>query len=297
MAEGRRPGSWPSRPIASGWRTTRRPTPRRAAGTLGRRAFLASRTSRPCPSPSTPAAPALRGQEPPPSIPRPWASGWSGHWCAYGERRTCRRIGAEDARSVVFDTAPLRETLEILGAPEVELECPPTGPRPRSASVSAICTRRGVAAGELWPAEPDPSRGREIPSPWSRKALRVRGKLNDAAHAFPKGHRMHARSPAPIGPSPGLRRRRRSSPCRGSRLTLPVRAPRAGKTRPLRRAGDHAALKKRVLRRGKAGDRIEARSSRRAQVFITEEDDGTRVIRTSACGSSIASSALHHPRG
>jgi len=51
-----------------------------------------------------------------------WVGGAAGKWCAYGhtpDQPTDQRI--DDAGSVTFDSAPLRDRLEILGAPVADL--------------------------------------------------------------------------------------------------------------------------------------------------------------------------------
>jgi len=62
-----------------------------------------------------------------------------GHWCAYGQAPDLPSDQREeDARSLVFDMAPLGERLEILGAPEGRagaVRRPAPGPRFASASM------------------------------------------------------------------------------------------------------------------------------------------------------------------
>ena len=208
-----------------------------------------------------------------------------GHWCAYGQAPDLPSDQREeDARSLVFDIAPLGEKLEILGAPEVELEL--SADRPQA----QICVRLNdvapdgaslrVSFGLLNLTHRD---SHEDPTPLEPgKRYRVKVKLNDAAHAFPKGHRIRiavSSSYWPIAwPSPETAVLTLFTG--GSRLALPVRAPRAEdeKLAPFGAPEVMPALKTRVLRQGKAGDRIERDLVTGEQVFITEENDGVRII-------------------
>src|SRR5262249_26602607 len=117
----------------------------------------------------------------------------AGHWCAYGhapDQPSDQR--EEDAKSVLFDSGPLDETVEILGAAEVELEV--TAERPqaqlcvRLTDVAPDGASLRVSYGLLNLTHRD---SHEEPTPLvPGRRYRVRIKLNDAAHAFPRGHRI-----------------------------------------------------------------------------------------------------------
>jgi hypothetical protein len=154
----------------------------------------------------------------------------SGAWCAFGlagdapgEQR------ADDARSLVFDSAPLEDGFEILGAPEVELSLAVDRPQAfvaarlcdvapdgRSTRVTYGLLNLTHAGGHAEPAPLEPGR---------RYSVRIR--LNDVAHAFGPGHRLRlALSTAywPIAwPSPAAVTLRVF--CGASRLVVPVRPP------------------------------------------------------------------------
>jgi hypothetical protein len=154
-----------------------------------------------------------------------------GDWCAFGadgEMPAGQR--RDDGRSLTFDSAPLAEPFEVLGAPEAVFELAASAPRalvavrlcdvaPDGASTRVsyallnLCHRAGHARPE--PLEPG-------------RRYRVPVRLNDVAHRFPAGHVVRlavSTSYWPIAwPSP--------EPVtlalfpRGGHLALPVRPPR-----------------------------------------------------------------------
>jgi len=117
----------------------------------------------------------------------------AGEWCGFGaDGEMPRDQRPDDGGSLVFESDPLPERLEMLGAPVVELE---------------LCTNQPVAmvAVRLGEVAPDGSvlrvtygllnlthrHGHENPEPlvpgqWQT----VRVQLNDFAHAFPEGARI-----------------------------------------------------------------------------------------------------------
>ncbi len=153
-----------------------------------------------------------------------------GDWCAFGaegEMPTGQR--GDDGRSLVFDSAPLGERLEILGASEVALEvaadCPEAMIAVRLNDVAPDGASTRVTYGLLDLTHRD---GHEHPRPLEPGArYRVRVRLNDAAHAFPRGNVLRIAvstsywpmawpSPAPVTLSLFTG---------GSALELPVRPP------------------------------------------------------------------------
>ena len=116
-----------------------------------------------------------------------------GEWCPYGylaEMPVDQR--AEDGRALCFDTEPLPEPLEILGAPAVELDI-------------ALDQSEGFLAVRLNDVAPDGASAQvtygllnlthrdshENPEPLKPgQRYRVRVQLNDIAHQFPAGHRI-----------------------------------------------------------------------------------------------------------
>jgi hypothetical protein len=156
----------------------------------------------------------------------------AGEWCPYGydsEMPLDQR--AEDAGSLTFDSEPLVERLEILGAPEVTLEL--AVDRPFAFIVVRLCdvapggasTRVTYSALNLRFRDGF-AEGRPVPV---GEPLRVTVRLNDIGHAFVPGHRIRLAvstaywpviwpSPAPV---------RLTLHTGGSGLRLPVRLPRA----------------------------------------------------------------------
>ena len=113
-------------------------------------------------------------------------------------RRTCPTDQREDdGKSLCLrHRAAVTSALEILGAPVVDARA-----RRRQAAGAGLRppqrrgARRRVAARQLRPAEPDPSRQpRASPSRWSRaSATACAVQLNDIAHAFPGPSHPHRR--------------------------------------------------------------------------------------------------------
>jgi uncharacterized protein len=161
----------------------------------------------------------------------------AGDWCGFGLQGETPIDQREDAgKSVLFDSAPLGERLEILGSPEVVLELAVDRPNAflavRLNDVAPDGSSTRVTYGLLNLTHRD---GHEAPSPLEPgRRYPVRLKLNDVAHAFPAGNRLRVAistsywplawpSPEPVmlslftGP--------------GSMLELPIRPPRPQDTR------------------------------------------------------------------
>jgi hypothetical protein len=118
---------------------------------------------------------------------------YAGRWCAHGsgpDLPTDQRF--EDGGSLVFDTEPLAERVEILGAPVVELEV--AADRPVALVVARLCdvapagAATRVTYGVLNLTHRD---GHAAPAPLTPgRRYRVRLELRDVAQAFPSGHRV-----------------------------------------------------------------------------------------------------------
>jgi putative CocE/NonD family hydrolase len=117
----------------------------------------------------------------------------AGEWCAFGadgEMPLDQR--PDEGRSLTFDSEPLCEPLEILGAPVVELELE------SDCAVGLIAVRLddvmpdGTSARVTYGLLNLPHRdSHERPSPMiPGRPYRIRLALNDIAHAFPAGHRL-----------------------------------------------------------------------------------------------------------
>ncbi len=117
----------------------------------------------------------------------------AGEWCAFGadgEMPLDQR--PDDGRSLAFDSAPLPERLEILGAPVVELDLSADAAsamiavRLNDVAPDGASTR--VTYGLLNLAHRDGHAQPQALVPG--KLYRVRVRLNDVAHAFPVGNRL-----------------------------------------------------------------------------------------------------------
>ena len=118
---------------------------------------------------------------------------YAGRWCGHGvgpDLPVDQRL--EDGGALCFDTAPLAERLEILGAPVVELEmaanrpCALVAVRLSDVALDGAATR--VSYGLLNLTHRD---SHATPSPLEPgRRYRVRVPLNDVAQAFPPGHRV-----------------------------------------------------------------------------------------------------------
>ncbi len=159
----------------------------------------------------------------------------SGEWCGFGaDGDMPRDQRSDDGGSLVFDSDPLADRLELLGAPEIELEFA------SDKAAAFVCARLGDVAPDgsvlrvsygllnLTHHEGHDKTTPLQPGEWTRARL----KLNDLAHSFPPGHRIRislSTSYWPIAwpsPEPVTLSIRTGK----SRLLLPVRAPRAEDT-------------------------------------------------------------------
>ena len=116
-----------------------------------------------------------------------------GNWCPFG--RAADQAGdqqADDARSLVFETVPLDQPIEILGAPVVTLDIASDKPLANLAVRLCDVHQDGaslrVSYGILNLAHRD---GSAMPAPLNPgQRYRVRVQLNDAGSVFPSGHRI-----------------------------------------------------------------------------------------------------------
>jgi hypothetical protein len=155
----------------------------------------------------------------------------AGAWCPFHVSELPGDQREDDAQSLVFDTPPLAEGFEILGAPVLDIEL--ASDRAAALLVARLCdvdeqgTSTRVTYGVLNLTH---RRSHAEPSPlMPGQRTRVRLQLNDIAHTFAAGHRLRLAlstsywptvwpSPEPVlltlftGPT--------------SALTLPLRPPR-----------------------------------------------------------------------
>jgi len=118
---------------------------------------------------------------------------YAGRWCPHGlgpDLPVDQRF--EDGGSLVFDTAPLDDRLEILGAPVLELAL--AADRPVALVAARLCdvapdgAATRVSYGLLNLTHRESHAAPEPLLPGQR--YRVRLQLNDVAQAFPPGHRI-----------------------------------------------------------------------------------------------------------
>ena len=154
-----------------------------------------------------------------------------GEWCAFGaEGEMPGDQRPDDGRSLCFDSEPLPERLEILGAPVVTLEL--AADRPVALTAVRLCevapdgASLRVSYGLLNLTHRE-SHEMALPLEPGRRYV-VRVQLNDAAHAFPEGSRLRvavSTSYWPIAwPAPEPTTLRIFTGA--STLELPVRGPR-----------------------------------------------------------------------
>jgi uncharacterized protein len=155
----------------------------------------------------------------------------SGSWCGFGANADAPwDQRADDGMAVCFDTEPLAERLEILGAPVLAL--PLSSDKPNAFLCARLCdvapdgASLRVTYGLLNLTHRESHEHPEPLDPDRRYSVRLQ--LNDIAHAFPPGHRIRLALSTtywPIAwPSPEVATLTLLTA--DSRLGLPVRAPR-----------------------------------------------------------------------
>jgi putative CocE/NonD family hydrolase len=118
---------------------------------------------------------------------------FAGKWCSYAAGPDLAHDQREeDGGALVFDSAPLKEPLEILGAPFVELDLQANKPiamvAVRLSDVAQDDKATRVTYGLLNLTHRNSSENPERLIPEER--YRVRVQLNDIAQVFPQGHRL-----------------------------------------------------------------------------------------------------------
>jgi uncharacterized protein len=153
------------------------------------------------------------------------------HWCAFNmatELPTDQRI--DDARSLAFDSAPLRERLEILGRPIAQLELSVDKPvaflAVRLNELTADGVSRRITYGLLNLCQRDSNESPQPLEPGRRYRLRI--PLMDIAHAFKPGSRLRVALSTTYWPLiwPSPEPVKLSLVAGASWIELPVRPPR-----------------------------------------------------------------------
>ncbi len=153
-----------------------------------------------------------------------------GSWCPFG--RAADQAGEQredDARSLVFDTAPLDTRIEILGAPVVTLDLavdrPVANLAVRLCDVHPDAASLRVSFGVLNLTHRD---GHAAPAPLvPGQRYTVRIQLNDAGSVFPVGHRIRVALSTTYWPMVWPAPDNATVTLFGGSLDLPVRVPSA----------------------------------------------------------------------
>ncbi|GJL69595.1 MAG: peptidase S15 [Nitrospirales bacterium] len=177
------------------------------------------------------------------SIQSPLSVGlFAGKWCSYAAGPDLAHDQREeDGGALVFDSAPLKEAIEILGAPVVELDLQANKPialvAVRLSDVAEDGKATRVTYGLLNLTHRNSSEHPEYLKPDER--YRVRVQLNDTAQAFPQGHRLRLSISTSYWPLawPPPEPVRLTIYTGTSRLSIPVRQPRTS-DRQLRKFGE-----------------------------------------------------------
>ncbi|MGH9334320.1 MAG: CocE/NonD family hydrolase, partial [Vicinamibacteria bacterium] len=166
------------------------------------------------------------------AIESPMSTGTAGgSWCPFGSPEEMPTDQKEDdARSALFDSPPLNERIEILGAPELRLKLAcdrPTGvlaARLIDVFPDGASSRVSYALLNLTHRESDETPSPLIPGEVNDVTLR----LNDVAYAFLPGHRLRVALSTAYWPIawPAPQSFRLKLHIGESRLTIPRRPPR-----------------------------------------------------------------------
>ncbi len=208
-----------------------------------------------------------------------------GHWCPYGVAPDQPSDQSpEDGQSLVLDTEPLTETVEILGAPVVELEVSADRPQAqlcvRLNDVAPDGSSLRVTYGMLNLTHHASHERPQALKPGQRYRIRIQ--MNDIAQTFPKGHRIRLAIsasywpiawPSPAAASVGFA-------AGAGRLELPVRATRKedAKLAAFARAETPGPLARTVHRPGWLKEWVDHDLVSGTHVFTTEEDEGVVTI-------------------
>ena len=155
---------------------------------------------------------------------------FAGKWCSYTAAPDLPHDQREeDGGALVYDSVPLAETLEILGAPEVELELAANRPTAmiavRLSDVAPDDKATRVTYGLLNLARRN---GNEMSEPLEPgRPYRVRVRMNNVSQSFPAGHRLRLSISTSYWPLawPPPEAARLTIQTENSALKLPVRTP------------------------------------------------------------------------
>ncbi len=171
---------------------------------------------------------------------------YAGKWCSYsGAPDMPHDQREDDGGALVFDTEPLTETMDILGAPTVDLELVADRPvamiAARLSDLAPDDSATRVSYGVLNLTHRD---GHADPAPVEPGVpFRARLQLNDIAQRFPPGHRVRLSLSTSYWPMawPSPEPVRLTVHTKHSRLELPHRHPHSGDNRLRRFAAPQGA--------------------------------------------------------
>jgi putative CocE/NonD family hydrolase len=220
------------------------------------------------------------------TIQSPQTLGWTfGKWCPYGlfpDLPSDQRD--EDGGALVFETAPLDETVEVLGTPVVELELSSDKPQAlvcaRLSDVHPSGAATRVSYGLLNLTHRD---SHEHPEPLTPgRSCKVRVKLNDLAQVFPKGHRIRIALSTTYWPLvwPSPEAATLTVHTGGSALVLPVRGASAldATLKPLPRHELPEVLKSTTVRAGRISQKLSKDRPTGALRYVFENDGGSTLL-------------------
>ncbi|MDQ2801687.1 MAG: peptidase S15, partial [Pseudomonadota bacterium] len=215
-------------------------------------------------------------------------------WCPFGAGPDDAGDQREDdAASVLFDSPPLGERIEILGAPVVELDL--ACDKPRANLIVRLCdvdpdgASLRVSYGVLNLAHRD---SHERPAPLTPgQRYKVRITLNDTAFALPPGHRVRVALSTAYWPMiwPAPEAAAITLFAGTSALVLPVREPRAEDDAlpPMPPPETAPPARKTVLREG--GSLREAGRDADTGERFARAVDGPSLVRIDAIGTELGS--------
>lgn len=206
---------------------------------------------------------------------------FAGKWCSYAATPDLPHDQREeDGGALIFDSAPLKETMEILGAPVVELDLSANKPVAmiaiRLSDIAPDDKATRVTYGLLNLTHRHNHAEPEALEPNER--FKVAVQLNDIAQAFPRGHRLRvavSTSYFPLAwppPSPA----RLTIHTKDSRVILPVRPARDADTqlRPFGEPEVASATEKRLIEPTRANWLVHRDLARDRSTLEVIKDDG-----------------------
>jgi hypothetical protein len=228
----------------------------------------------------------------------------AGEWCAFGaEGEMPLDQRPDDGRSLTFDTEPLAERTEILGAPVVELDLAVDEPSAllavRLNDVWPDGTSALVTHGLLNLTHRD---GHEQPESLTPGTFyRIRVQLNDIAHAFPAGHRIRIALSTSYWPIawPSLAAVILSLRTGTSALYLPVRPPSPADDylRPFEPPAAAAGPRRQTLRELPLRRTIEIDLATNETVYTFQSGEfGAALARIEAIGMDLGATFLKRHR-